>query len=237
MQSKNVAYSKEYLDHRREFDSVFESPGRLEKSGILGNGKYSVDVFQHTQRKFIQKYGAEGDQSVIALRVKDRENNTVAEIKAIDDHDFITLIEHRNGREYLIYRIDLYGYSVMDIASGMSVDYIPESSFMGEEETFIWVGIEYCPVNDLLVADGCYWACPWGFEFYDFSNPMELPLPLYGNSFALEEQMKLEFEPGAEYVRFTDSGECVLKIDGSMKTCTIDIVGKSKRSGNKTDST
>lgn len=214
---KNVAYTYEYLEHRREFDSIFESPEEPYDSIVLGNGKYHVEIFQYTGTVFIKRFGTLLDHSVLRLSVRDKENDILAEIKAIDNHEFITLVEHQNGLDYLLYRTELYGYSVLELVTGKSVDYIPESSFTGGEETFIWVDIKYCPLNNLLVVDGCYWACPFEFEFYDFSNPMDLPLPLYGDTSALE----YDIVPGVENVEFDENGNCRMKIKNSNQTVLV----------------
>jgi hypothetical protein len=81
-------------------------------------------------------------------------------------------------------------------AERKNADYFPKESLDGGE-TFIWCSVKYCAVNDVLAVDGCYWACPYGFMFYDFSNPMELPLKLYTDEY----YYNLEAEAGM----YTDS--------------------------------
>jgi hypothetical protein len=56
--------------------------------------------------------------------------------------------------------------------------YIPEKSFRGGE-TFIWTGTHYNSNTNLLIAEGCYWACPYSLFVIDFSDPVNLPYPMF----------------------------------------------------------
>lgn len=38
-----------------------------------------------------------------------------------------------------------------------------------------WAEIIYFQQKNLIVVDGCYWACPYELVFYDFSSPMSVP--------------------------------------------------------------
>jgi hypothetical protein len=84
-----------------------------------------------------------------------------------DDAEFVAIISHRDSHRYLVYRPGLYGYGVFDLDSGRSFVHVP-----GEQETFIWTRVDYLRANDLLVASGCYWACPDSFVLLDFSEPL-----------------------------------------------------------------
>ena len=93
-----------------------------------------------------------------------------------DDGEFATLIRHANGKRYLIFRSDLYGYGVLDLESLQDMRYIPPQSFPSKrenfEETFIWTGVHYDPESNLLTVSGCFWACPYSVALLDFSDPM-----------------------------------------------------------------
>ena len=43
--------------------------------------------------------------------------------------------------------------------------FIPEESFTGHEETFIWTDVLYCSKNNILAVDGCFWARSEQYEF------------------------------------------------------------------------
>ena len=93
-----------------------------------------------------------------------------------DDGEFYRLFPHANGNHYLVFREDLYGYSVLEVETGRTMHYIPERSWpldggMGQE-TFIWTGVAYDAATSLLAVWGCYWACPNSMVFLDFSDPL-----------------------------------------------------------------
>lgn len=93
-----------------------------------------------------------------------------------DDGEFYQLIPHANGNHYLVFREDLYGYSVLEVETGRTMHYIPEKSWPLDgrqgKETFIWTNAGYDPGTNLLAVWGCYWACPGSTVFLDFSDPL-----------------------------------------------------------------
>ncbi len=93
-----------------------------------------------------------------------------------DDGEFYQLLPHANGNHYLVFREDLYGYSVLEVETGRTMHYIPEKSWPLDgrqgEETFIWTNVAYDAATDLLAVWGCYWACPNSMVFLDFSDPL-----------------------------------------------------------------
>lgn len=92
-----------------------------------------------------------------------------------DDGEFYRLLPHANGNHYLVFREDLYGYSVLEVETGRTMHYIPEKSWPldgRQEETFIWTGVAYDAATNLLAVWGCYWACPNSMVFLDFSDPL-----------------------------------------------------------------
>jgi len=81
-------------------------------------------------------------------------------------------ITHQDGKKYLIFKKDMYGHSVLDLASKEVFDYFPAESFH-EGETFIWCSIHYNPLNNIMAVEGCYWAAPYSIVLVDFSHPMK----------------------------------------------------------------
>lgn len=107
----------------------------------------------------------------------DGDGNTLYTWRCLDDDAvFSRLIHHRNGKRYLIFRRDLYGYSVLELDSGRDSHYLPLESCPEDQkdfrETFIWTGAEYDPVSSLLAVPGCYWACPNSVIALDFRDPL-----------------------------------------------------------------
>lgn len=93
-----------------------------------------------------------------------------------DDGEFYQLIPHANGNHYLVFREDLYGYSVLEVETGRTMHYIPEKSWPLDgrqgKETFIWTNVAYDAATNLLAVWGCCWACPNSMVFLDFSDPL-----------------------------------------------------------------
>lgn len=89
---------------------------------------------------------------------------------------FATMFLHSNGRRYLVFRVDLYGYGVLELESGKELNYIPAEAYPEDSEkfneTFIWTDVTYDPESDLLAVSGCYWACPNSAIIVDFSEPL-----------------------------------------------------------------
>lgn len=86
------------------------------------------------------------------------------------------MIHHANGEKYLIFRQDLYGYSVLNLETLEDFHYLPEEAFPQEKEkfseTFIWTDVSYSSKNNLLAVIGCFWACPSSVILLDFTDPM-----------------------------------------------------------------
>ncbi len=93
------------------------------------------------------------------------------------DGEFCSLFRHRNGTHYLIFRTELYGYSVLDVERGQEMHYVPACVHPEEgqkpEEVFIWTSADYDPDSDLLAVTGCIWACPYSTIVLDFSCPLQ----------------------------------------------------------------
>lgn len=93
-----------------------------------------------------------------------------------DSGNFCRLIHHRNGQRYLVFRCDLYGYSVLEVETGRDSHYLPLESQPEKpedfRETFLWAGVEYHRESGLLAVSGCYWACPNSTVVLDFDDPL-----------------------------------------------------------------
>jgi uncharacterized Zn finger protein (UPF0148 family) len=78
--------------------------------------------------------------------------------------------DHPNGHAYLIGGEDYQGQTVIELDTGKRRDSLPEAANKGWG--FCWTGTTFDKGTSILVADGCFWACPYEFRFYDFSDPM-----------------------------------------------------------------
>ena len=162
----NVAYTDKYKQHWNDSQSLFVAENRVESKEYHLSDEYSV----HATKYFGQvgeyyRYGSE-------CSLVDCSGNTVHTWRSIDNRsDFHKIIAHSNGKEYLIFRQDLYGYSVLDIASEEVLQFFPKDSLDGGE-TFIWTDVEYCSDSNTLAVGGCYWAAPSSVCLFTFDEPM-----------------------------------------------------------------
>lgn len=173
----NAFYMKHYQEHRRICAAVFSpdhaSP-RPEDIEEVGDG-YTVSTRYFSGKVPGWPYALHACESALL----DGDGRILYTWQCLnDDARFNRLIRHRNGNRYLIFRSDLYGYSVLELESGRECHYIPLESEpeRGEDfrETFIWTGAAYHLESGLLAVPGCYWACPGSTIVLDFQNPLVL---------------------------------------------------------------
>ena len=134
-------------------------------------------------------YSAKDDNELTRLPYRDLNTGTVNRLYHNDELIFewrftgassrkASIIHHANGKTYLLFYEDLYGYSVLDLLSTQSVHYIPQESHDTDEsrfeETVIWVIPHYDPQSGLLAVEGCIWAAPYTVLVVDFSDPMRI---------------------------------------------------------------
>ncbi|MCI8303727.1 MAG: hypothetical protein HFF52_03770 [Lawsonibacter sp.] len=168
----NVYHTAQYQAYRQRCGFVFSEEHRSELPGKTQalSGGYSVRTDYYTGHLEYQICAARH-------QLLDSGGRVVYTWDNLDfDGEFCALISHANGNQYLVFREDLYGYSVLEVETGENLHYIPEKSWpldgrMGQE-TFIWTGADYDPETNLLAVWGCYWACPGSMVFLDFSNPL-----------------------------------------------------------------
>jgi hypothetical protein len=79
-------------------------------------------------------------------------------------------VEHPNGHQYLICGENYQGQTVLELDTGRRKDFLPTEAKQGFG--FCWVNHRFDSASCILTVDGCVWACPYEFRFYDFSDPM-----------------------------------------------------------------
>ena len=164
----NVAYTKEYKDYLAQIDRyLFRQDCFVEEMREeLGNITVVTRDFRCTDHPEYP-YKLNGSENDVIMN-----GNIIYSFRTHNDSGHFWRISHQNGRQYLAFKQDLYGYSVLDIEAGRDYQYYPKGSFpMGE--TFIWAIFYYNPRNNILAVDGCYWACPPSIVLADFADPME----------------------------------------------------------------
>lgn len=177
MSTENIAHEKRYRDWRAQYDAMFapenRSPQQDEQFPLTGGYSIRSKAYCHNGDFYLN--GSENELLDIEGKVRYAWRNLDA------DGEFCSLFRHRNGKHYLIFRTELYGYSVLDVESGQEMHYVPACVHPDEgqkaEEVFIWTSADYDPDSDLLAVTGCIWACPYSTIVLDFSHPLQLQPP------------------------------------------------------------
>jgi hypothetical protein len=162
----NIAYSNEYMGLiSRIINSAYSPNNKINENEIIEEDLKRIIVEYRTSDK---KYFCSNNKVY-------EENKLVFEYFNIYHHHFFCKkIKYNDGREYIFYRTDLYGYNVFEINTNKKFDYFPKCSF-GDNgvETFIATDIYFNQNNNIFAVDGCYWACPGDIFLIKIDNPMK----------------------------------------------------------------
>ena len=160
----NAAYLDEYKTYWNSCQPLFIPENQGERKDIPLSAQYSVHVQRYNGS--VNGYNLHGSECRLLHGGK-----AIAQWRSINnDGEFFQQIQHSNGRTYLIFRQDLYGYSVLELDSGEIMQFFPDKALTGE--TFIWTDAAYNPSTNTLAVSGCYWACPFSTHLFTFDNPM-----------------------------------------------------------------
>lgn len=219
MSQINVAYTDEYREYEKKFEYIFNSKYMSKDTNEiqLPDGKHVLKTYYYFDDSHqVSEYSVEASKT----EVLDLKGNIVTELKNIDHHvDFFSMVEHSNGKNYLLFSTQLYGYSVLDLSDLSTYHFIPAESFKENKETFIWTNVLYCAQNDILAVDGCYWACPFSTYFFDFSDPTKIPLEEVCNSYDMDGEVNIDMD--VTPLRWNSDGTIVIK-------CWIDEQGEKE---------
>ena len=180
----NAVNSAQYQARIKQAEALFEGQNFTRRQMInLGSGYEIVkDAYKLGAANFNGgEYTLFGAPQIKSLRrIDDGNGGCVAHLKSraiktwrcIDDRaEFFSLIRHANGKFYLVFRQDLYGYSVLELDRGRIMRFVPDVWTLGKE-SFIWGGVHYLGDWNALAVSGCYWAAPNGVHLVSFAEPM-----------------------------------------------------------------
>lgn len=81
-------------------------------------------------------------------------------------HSFVT----KNEQEWLISGRDYQNQTLVNLETGKEYQ-PPETEDIKKGVAFCWVSSFLSPDGNILVVEGCHWACPYEFRFFDFTDP------------------------------------------------------------------
>ena len=160
----NAVNSAQYQARIKQAETLFEERNFTRRQTINLSGGYEIvkDAYRLGATSF-----SGGEYALFDAR-----KMQIISWRCIDDRaEFFSLIRHANDKFYLVFRQDLYGYSVLDLASAQIMRFVPDAWLDGKE-SFIWDGVHYLRDWDALAASGCYWAAPNGVHLVSFAEPM-----------------------------------------------------------------
>lgn len=162
----NAAYTAPYRQRWAQCQPLFVPANQDKTEAHRLTAGYTVQVTSYAGK--VAALNLTGSE----CRLLNGDGHEIANWRSIDDDGaFYKIITHSNGNNYLLFRQDLYGYSVLDIAAGTILQFFPERS-LKDAETFIWTDVDYNPASNVLAVSGCYWACPNSTHLFTFAQPM-----------------------------------------------------------------
>lgn len=131
------------------------------------SGKYELHVTRHTTGKNTWNY-SKGKVF--------RDGVLITEVcRNYGAFPFLFIEGHANGNDYLICGEDYQGQVVIELNTGRRRGLLPEEAKQGFG--FCWADYRFDSKSQVVIVDGCFWACPYEFKFFDFSDPMEKGWP------------------------------------------------------------
>ena len=158
MPRTNAAQSPEYRAIQQAAQPLFSPQNRTGRQVLTFPTQHTLHI-----DSFAGEAGGR-NLSGSLCRLCDSEGGTVAQWQSLDDSAaFYQYIAHRNGRDYLLFRQDLYGYSVLDFATGEIMQYLPRTTdafyeyipnfwddYDGEIDFYAWRGTDLLYTAPLL---------------------------------------------------------------------------------------
>ena len=160
----NVVNSAQYQARIKQAETLFEGRNFTRCQTINLSGGYEIvkDAYRLGATSF-----SGGEYTLFDAR-----KMQIISWRCIDDRaEFFSPIRHADGKFYLVFRQDLYGYSVLELDRGRIMRFVPDVWTLGKE-SFIFSGVHYLRGWDALAASGCYWGAPNGVRLVSFAEPM-----------------------------------------------------------------
>lgn len=137
------------------------------------------------------------------------------------ENDFYPII--LDGQHFICFRKTLYGFILIN-ADTLSVEYeyFPESVLQSEESFII---TEAKQLDNLLIFEGCYWACPYECFLFDFEKKLFWNV---SKKYGLQSLDKTELQDNALVLYGTDENNFEKQITVSKQDMTIGIIEYGK---------
>lgn len=129
----------------------------------------SYRAYQAKLEVSLQKYLFEKDITIAWRSVLTIEKNgeQIYRFEPIYEKSRLLYFYRYNGRDYLLFRKDLYGYTILDLETLEEHNYFP-SAVLEKDESFIITDAHI--FRDILICEGCFWGYPYMFYLIDLKT-------------------------------------------------------------------
>jgi len=117
-------------------------------------------------------------------------------------HSFVT----KGDTEYLITGRSYMSQTIVNLETGQDME---PQDYHYNGSGFCWAQAKLSPDGNVLVVDGCHWAAPYEFRFYDFSDPEGQGWP----------ELPVETPNGEGTWLYSDEEQPVFNEDGTITVC------------------
>ena len=179
------------------------------------NVEIDIDIFEYKEQHNYR------EKAHVAFKTGD----LTYECDCCDEHnyenDFYPII--LNNQRLICFRKTLYGFTLIN-ADTLTVEfeYFPEKVF-NDEESFIIVNVKQ--LENLLIFEGCYWACPYECFAFDYEKKLFLNISKLCSVFFLD---KTEVKDNKLTICGTDKSNLNKQIALSIQ----DIISAMDKHGN-----
>lgn len=191
----NLAYDESYIKKRLEKSNDLFIPKYLkDENEIIISKEMGYKIY--TEKYEINReeghpkypYTEKGSKN----KILDKNNSCIYEYIELNcPYNLYDIIKHSNGKNYLCFKTDFYGYSFLDLSTLKDFHYTPHG-INERKESFIWCSTFYNPENDIIAVEGCFWSAPYDVLLYEIKDPLK----------PFTKQLSVHFEYDNDYERF-----------------------------------
>ncbi len=192
-------------ERRREIDSFFTDDNLVvddERTEISPSGRHRLVITTYKTRGWNYSRGR-------VFRVAD--GSLVCDIQrnySRFHHSWLA----KGGHEWLVTGRSYMSQTIIDLDAAREYE-TPGDPYDGG--AFCWAQCYLSPDESLLVVDGCIWACPYEYRFFDFTDPANgwAELPVVGGEGWVEvegEHTPVWHDDGAIEIVATDADDHVI---------------------------
>jgi hypothetical protein len=210
-----------HAEPRKRIEAFFVPEHRLEATAkivLSPCARYRLEICEYSTGPNTWNYSR-------GIVMRQADGQLIADVKRNYGHFWHAWVQHPNGNDYLLCGEDDQGYSVINLTTGASHVYFPETGYQGCG--FCWAAVYPSPDGLVLAVDGCYWACPYEVVFYDFQRPSQLPLTelarldgledcrgwIDNETFVLTREIEVRKSDGARYDSLSPEEQAMLDND------------------------